>query len=207
MKKWECSVCGYIHEGEEPPEKCPVCGAGREKFFEVKAEDEDAARGEITGDEMVKEPSTGFVAMMTDHMVKNHLHPISVHSPNGIIPIAVGFFIIAVIFSVTSFETAALYNMIAVFLSMPVVILSGYVTWQKKYQGVSTSVFKVKIAASVVAITVLAVLIIWKLLQPDVLMVASSARWVFLLLSLLLLGSVGIAGHLGGQLVFSKAKK
>ena len=26
MKKWRCLVCGYIHEGEEPPDKCPVCG-------------------------------------------------------------------------------------------------------------------------------------------------------------------------------------
>ena len=25
MTKWRCSVCGYIHEGDEPPEKCPVC--------------------------------------------------------------------------------------------------------------------------------------------------------------------------------------
>jgi hypothetical protein len=23
--KWICSVCGYVHTGEEPPEKCPVC--------------------------------------------------------------------------------------------------------------------------------------------------------------------------------------
>lgn len=23
--KWKCSVCGFIHEGEEPPEKCPSC--------------------------------------------------------------------------------------------------------------------------------------------------------------------------------------
>ena len=32
MKKWRCLVCGYIHEGEEPPEKCPKCGAPKEKF-------------------------------------------------------------------------------------------------------------------------------------------------------------------------------
>ncbi|MBR4808494.1 MAG: NADH peroxidase, partial [Lachnospiraceae bacterium] len=25
MKKYVCSVCGYVHEGNEPPEKCPVC--------------------------------------------------------------------------------------------------------------------------------------------------------------------------------------
>ena len=32
MKKWVCIVCGYIYEGEEPPEKCPVCGVGADKF-------------------------------------------------------------------------------------------------------------------------------------------------------------------------------
>ena len=25
MKKWICTVCGYVHEGEEAPEECPVC--------------------------------------------------------------------------------------------------------------------------------------------------------------------------------------
>lgn len=30
--KWKCRICGYIHEGPEPPETCPVCGAAREEF-------------------------------------------------------------------------------------------------------------------------------------------------------------------------------
>ena len=34
MKKWACSVCGYVHEGDAPPEKCPQCGAAGEKFIE-----------------------------------------------------------------------------------------------------------------------------------------------------------------------------
>ena len=25
MSKWVCSVCGYVHEGEQPPEQCPIC--------------------------------------------------------------------------------------------------------------------------------------------------------------------------------------
>lgn len=29
---WRCTVCGYIHRGPEPPDICPVCGAGREVF-------------------------------------------------------------------------------------------------------------------------------------------------------------------------------
>ena len=36
MKKFVCVVCGYVHEGEAPPEKCPLCGASSEKFKEIK---------------------------------------------------------------------------------------------------------------------------------------------------------------------------
>ena len=36
MKKFRCTVCGYIFEGPEAPDACPVCKAGKEKFVEVK---------------------------------------------------------------------------------------------------------------------------------------------------------------------------
>ena len=32
MAKWVCSVCGYVYEGEQPPEKCPQCKAPASKF-------------------------------------------------------------------------------------------------------------------------------------------------------------------------------
>lgn len=35
MKRWRCTVCGYIHEGENPPDKCPNCAAPKEKFVEA----------------------------------------------------------------------------------------------------------------------------------------------------------------------------
>ena len=38
MKKWVCSVCGYVHEGPEAPEACPVCKAPKEKFVEQAGE-------------------------------------------------------------------------------------------------------------------------------------------------------------------------
>ncbi len=46
MKKWRCPVCGYVYEGEEPPEKCPACGVPGEKFVEVKDDDKLAAEHE-----------------------------------------------------------------------------------------------------------------------------------------------------------------
>lgn len=37
-KKFVCTVCGYIHEGDEAPEQCPVCKAPASKFKEVVKE-------------------------------------------------------------------------------------------------------------------------------------------------------------------------
>lgn len=34
MKKFICSVCGYVHTGDEAPERCPLCKAKAEKFIE-----------------------------------------------------------------------------------------------------------------------------------------------------------------------------
>lgn len=41
MKKlFKCSVCGYVHEGDDAPEVCPKCGFPKEKFQELS---QDAA--------------------------------------------------------------------------------------------------------------------------------------------------------------------
>ena len=32
MKAYVCKVCGYVHIGDEAPEKCPQCGASKDKF-------------------------------------------------------------------------------------------------------------------------------------------------------------------------------
>lgn len=34
--KWTCTVCGYVHEGDKAPEKCPQCNVPAEKFVAVK---------------------------------------------------------------------------------------------------------------------------------------------------------------------------
>jgi len=38
MTKWRCTVCGYIHEGDEPPDECPVCGAPKSAFEKIEEE-------------------------------------------------------------------------------------------------------------------------------------------------------------------------
>lgn len=48
--QWACDICGYVHDEEEPPETCPVCGAPRSKFSEW-TEDED----DVLGDDVYEE--------------------------------------------------------------------------------------------------------------------------------------------------------
>ncbi|MDU5262899.1 MAG: ferritin family protein, partial [Clostridium celatum] len=38
MKKFICTVCGYVHEGNTPPEVCPICKAPANKFEEMSGE-------------------------------------------------------------------------------------------------------------------------------------------------------------------------
>ena len=46
MKKWVCPVCGYVHEGDTPPEFCPVCKVPGSKFTELKGGEKLAAEHE-----------------------------------------------------------------------------------------------------------------------------------------------------------------
>ena len=38
MKKFTCTICGYIHEGATAPAQCPLCKAGAEKFKELDSD-------------------------------------------------------------------------------------------------------------------------------------------------------------------------
>jgi len=44
--KWRCTVCGYIHTGENPPEICPICGANASMFELVTQDGEGSPSSE-----------------------------------------------------------------------------------------------------------------------------------------------------------------
>ena len=212
MKKWKCTVCGYIHDGDEPPEKCPVCGAGRDKFVEVEPEAEEPKPEEPKPEhsktdkpkapEVEAQSSAVSDNKLLDLMVKHHAHPISVHFPNGVVPISVAFLIIAVFFNFMSLAQAAFYNLLFVLISMPMVMFSGYNEWQRKYGGHKTSLFITKVVCGFIVSITAAAIVIWYIVNPEVTGPTSSNRGLFLLLNLVMLAATGIAGHLGGKLVF-----
>ena len=49
MAKFVCSVCGYVHEGDEAPEKCPVCGVSADKFNKVDEGEKTWAAEHVVG--------------------------------------------------------------------------------------------------------------------------------------------------------------
>jgi rubredoxin len=40
MALWKCNVCGYIHDGNDAPEKCPKCGAPKSAFKKLDSSEE-----------------------------------------------------------------------------------------------------------------------------------------------------------------------
>lgn len=219
MKKWKCTVCDYIHEGDEPPEVCPVCGADKSKFAEVVEEVKAAEPGQGptagataagVGADTAPNDKQGLpaslLAFANTQIVRHHLHPIMVHTPNGIIPMAVVFLFIAALFTAPLFDIASLYSLVFVLIAMPVVLYTGYVIWQKRYRGAMTHIFKLKIGAATVATVSLVILLIWRAAQPAVLTTPSFGRWFFLALAVIMLGAIGLAGHIGGKLVFGGRK-
>ncbi len=61
-KKFICTVCGYVHEGDEAPEKCPLCGAPRSKFEELNPE---------TALQFVTEHEIGVAKGLDEEMIKD----------------------------------------------------------------------------------------------------------------------------------------
>ena len=207
MRKWECTVCGYVHEGNEPPDECPVCSADKSMFVEIIIDANTT--GQATGTVVaLKKPSllASFSAMASELILKHHLHPIAVHTPNGIVPMATLFMVVAIFLHLPLFGTAALYSLVFVLIALPVVFFTGYSVWQKRYQGAWTSIFKIKIGASVVIALTLPILVIWQAIQPDIVVKPLPGRWIYLGVSFVLLTAVGLAGHMGGKLVFGNRK-
>ncbi len=210
MKRWECSVCGYIHTGEEPPEKCPVCGADKSKFVELPPEESAPSESAETKIETVQNSETaagtespaGFYGLVSNLMTRHHAHPISVHIPNGVVPLSVLFIILAAMFNFFGLAQAAFYNLIFVLLAMPLVLFSGYNDWQRKYGGNMTKLFMAKMICAAVVTLSAFLIVIWHMINPEVAMATSSHRILFISLNMIMLAAAGIAGFLGGKLVF-----
>jgi len=209
MQKWQCTVCGYIHEGDQPPEECPVCGADQSKFVKLESKEPSETvtnQEDLTDQPADPQPVDSVVAPKYDGlfglMVKHHVHPVTVHIPNGVLPVSVVFLLLAAVLNFSALSQAAFYNLVVVVIAMPVVIFSGYLEWQKKYGGNLTAFFITKIiCAAVVSLTAPA-LVVWFVIDPQAITMSSPHKWLLLLVAFVMLAAAATAGYLGGKLVF-----
>ena len=138
MKVWQCSVCKYIHKGKNPPEKCPVCGVPARKFKEIDEASIPPKPGTKKPAEKQIIAEVSMFEKIKQLLIKHHMHPISVHTPNGIMPLILLLFATAWLMNYNLLAKAAFINLIFVMLVLPFVIFTGALEWQRKYNSALT---------------------------------------------------------------------
>lgn len=71
MNKYVCVVCGYVYEGENPPEACPICNAGSDKFEKMSeelqwADEHRIGVAEGVDEKILEELRAGFMGECTE---------------------------------------------------------------------------------------------------------------------------------------------
>jgi rubredoxin/uncharacterized membrane protein len=222
IKQWKCLVCGYIHTGPEPPKVCPVCGADTSQFILVEAEaapktkkpakpapasataTDHAAR--VHSRQSVTRPSHSIwqLSARIEIITRLHGHPIAVHIPNGVLPLSFIFTLIAVAFRSEAFAIAASYNIAFVCLSMPIVIITGFIDWYNRFNARWAKIFSIKFICGIVVGTLsLIIALIW-FTQPAIYQEFSARLLLFMVLNIINLITAAVAGYYGGKLVFNK---
>jgi len=152
-------------------------------------------------------PSKGWLKRLYDLNDQQKLHPISVHIPNGMMPVAGLFMSMGCLFKVQALVVAAYCNLAVIFLFMPGVILTGYASWQHRYKGARTSLFQTKRLCSALVFLGSGLILLFQTLHPVQVDHLTAASWAVTASYLLLLIPTIIAGALGGKLVFGGRKK
>lgn len=206
MKQWKCTVCGYIHTGEEPPENCPVCGADRSKFVEIIETKTPSGITQHPFSTAGPSPSglNRLLGRAGEILTRHHLHPISVHIPNGVFPVAVVFLLMSNLFGFADLGKAAFYNLLFVVLSMPMVLITGFADWKNRYRGKLNRIFITKMVCGALVMGLSLLLVFWRIFDPGVADVESASRWSFFAVHLVALLPAIIAGFYGGKLVFKE---
>lgn len=181
--RWRCSVCGYVHEGDQPPESCPICGAERSAF--VRIDEPEASR-----------PQPQPVGLF-------RLHPIAAHLPNGLLPTVALFLILALVLHKPELESAAFWMLLVVVASIPLTLGAGIYDWRIWFEGRRAPIFLKKIGLAMAMLVFGLVAISLRYAEPHLLGSASWGAGLYLLCMLGMLGCVGLLGHYGATLVYA----
>lgn len=135
-------------------------------------------------------------------MLRRHPHPMTVHFPIAFMML---FPVLNIIYLVTgneSFEISSFHVLVAGLVFTPVALITGPYNWWINYAGKWSKIIAVKIFGSLILMTLILVIFMWKILVPDIMLQPSGARIIYIVLSLTLVPIVTVLGWFGAKMTF-----
>jgi uncharacterized membrane protein len=132
-----------------------------------------------------------------------HLHPIFIHFPQGLFPVAFAALCIYLLTGVREFETGAFVAALFGALAAPVTTATGFFDWWNRYQAYMTSVFKIKITGAFVLMALAGPAVLLRAFNPDLAVLPlAGLGWAYFGLLAACTATCAVLGHYGGKLVF-----
>jgi predicted heme/steroid binding protein/uncharacterized membrane protein len=135
-------------------------------------------------------------------MLRRHPHPMTVHFPIAFMMLFPILNILCLVTGKESFEISAYHVLVAGLVSTPVALITGPYNWWINYAGKWSRIIAVKIFGSLILITLILVIFMWRILVPDIMLQPSGAKIVYILLSLTLPPIITVLGWFGAKMTF-----
>ncbi|RJP25627.1 MAG: hypothetical protein C4529_00485 [Deltaproteobacteria bacterium] len=132
-----------------------------------------------------------------------HIHPMLVHFPQALFPVAFAAFVLYLLTGAREFESGAFVAALFGMLAAPVTTATGFLDWWVHYKAYMTSVFRIKIAGSFVLMALAGPAVLLRALHPDVAALPLvGLGWVYFGLLAACTITCVVLGYYGGRLVF-----
>jgi predicted heme/steroid binding protein/uncharacterized membrane protein len=135
-------------------------------------------------------------------MLRRHPHPMTVHFPIAFMMLFPVLNILHLVTGKESFDISSFHVLVAGLVFTPVALLTGPYNWWINYAGKWSKTIAVKMFGSLLLITLVLIIFMWRILVPDIMSQPSSGRIIYFVLSLTLPPIVTVLGWFGAKMTF-----
>lgn len=135
-----------------------------------------------------------------------HFHPVSVHFP-------IALFIFSVVMDIfylimgrgpATLATTSWHAFIFATAILPITIGTGFLSWWLNYSLALTTIFKKKIAGSLLLLFLAAIVLSWRLINPEIITATGFRGWIYHTLIISIWPLIVFIGYQGGKITFPK---
>ncbi|OIP33279.1 MAG: hypothetical protein AUK27_10805 [Deltaproteobacteria bacterium CG2_30_66_27] len=131
------------------------------------------------------------------------IHPMFVHFPMALFPVAFGAFSLFMATGVREFESGSFVCALFGLLAAPLTTASGFLDWWTHYKAYMTSVFRIKIVGSFLVMILAASAVLLRAFHPDLAVLPlGGLGWIYFGLLAACTATSVVVGYYGGKLVF-----